>query len=207
METPTSGGTSPLHYEWLVSSDDTDYSLLASVDTYSYIPLTGTWYYKLQVTDSADAAVAVNSTAIDVKAGPDFSFTQGTTGHSIQWAITGTPGDGTYVIYRNGTSIASGSWSEGTNVTYSVDGLAVGNWSYTLVATNINGSSSGETIETVLPSSGLDVLTTEIIVVIVCVVAGVIVVVVIRRKKPIANGDKKKKENDSSNIESGEQYF
>ncbi len=72
----------------------------------------------------------------------DIPYEIGTTGHQISWTIT--QGSGTYVIYRNGASQQSGVWTNGDIKQINVDSLGVGNYNYTIVATNLGGSSQDE---------------------------------------------------------------
>ncbi|HME53434.1 MAG TPA: PQQ-binding-like beta-propeller repeat protein, partial [Candidatus Lokiarchaeia archaeon] len=75
------------------------------------------------------------------------SYCAGTTGHAISWAISG-PQNGTrsWTIYRDGTTVATGSWTSGTPVTVNVDGLAIGSYNYTIVASDGLGGTSNSTV-------------------------------------------------------------
>src|SRR5271157_3938054 len=60
---------------------------------------------------------------------------QGINGNTISWWIAeARTGTTSYTIYRNGTSIASGSWISGKPVTLNVDGLPIGSYNYTIIA-------------------------------------------------------------------------
>ncbi len=71
----------------------------------------------------------------------------GQTGNKIPWTLTdaGT-GVANYTVYRNGTAILMGSWTSGIPVDINVDGLAVGSYNYTIVATDGLGSSVRDTV-------------------------------------------------------------
>ncbi|MBN1216076.1 MAG: hypothetical protein JXA99_11635, partial [Candidatus Lokiarchaeota archaeon] len=65
-----------------------------------------------------------------INAPADISYQEGQTGNSIAWtAIDDNPT--TYTITRNGQQVASGSWSSGSPITISVDGLSAGTYTYT----------------------------------------------------------------------------
>ncbi|MCK4484377.1 MAG: hypothetical protein KAU89_06110, partial [Candidatus Thorarchaeota archaeon] len=67
----------------------------------------------------------------------DVEYGEGTDGHSIMWS----PNDfhpSHYVVYRNGTEIASASW-DGNSIIVEVDGLSVGLYNYTIVVYDTSG--------------------------------------------------------------------
>jgi hypothetical protein len=80
----------------------------------------------------------------------DIEYTAGQTGHVISWNIDG---QGTttqsYAITRNGTQVASGSWTDPGTVNYNVDGLDAGVYSIAIYASDNAGSVSDEVIVTV----------------------------------------------------------
>jgi hypothetical protein len=77
----------------------------------------------------------------------DISYNLGMTGNQISWTITdASTGTRSYTIYRDGSSIASGSWTSGTPVTKNVDGLAAGSYNYTIVAADGLGGSVQDTV-------------------------------------------------------------
>ncbi len=67
----------------------------------------------------------------------DITYTAGQAGNTISWTITdASTGTRSYIVYHNGTSIASGSWTSGVAVAKNVDGLAAGSYNYTIVASD-----------------------------------------------------------------------
>ncbi|MBN2153154.1 MAG: hypothetical protein JW839_17000 [Candidatus Lokiarchaeota archaeon] len=85
------------------------------------------------VQDSAVVTVLTN-TQPSITHPADITYAAGQTGNVISWTVTdATTGTRSYTIYRNGTSIASGTWSSGTPVAQNVDGLAPGGYNYTIV--------------------------------------------------------------------------
>ena len=85
----------------------------------------------------------------------DITYTVGQTGYSLSWTITdATTGTRYYTIYQDGYVMASGSWSSGTPVTRSVDGLLSGSYNFTIVATDgLGGSVQDSAVVTVLSNA------------------------------------------------------
>ncbi len=85
----------------------------------------------------------------------DISYEEGTTGNFIFW----TPSDTHpfhYVIYRNGTEVASDSW-DWIFIGINIDGLSVGVYNYTIVVYDTSGNYANDTvfvtvIETIEPT-------------------------------------------------------
>jgi len=77
----------------------------------------------------------------------DIMYTGGQTGNYIYWTITdaGTT-TRTYTIYVNGSSLTSGSWTSGTTIMRSVDGLSVGSYNYTIVVNDGLGLSAQDEV-------------------------------------------------------------
>jgi hypothetical protein len=74
----------------------------------------------------------------------DVTYEEGASGSIITW----TPSDinpATYTIYRNGTSIETGNW-DGSSLSINVDGLAVGTYNFTIVASDTNNISTRDTV-------------------------------------------------------------
>ncbi|HME52686.1 MAG TPA: PQQ-binding-like beta-propeller repeat protein [Candidatus Lokiarchaeia archaeon] len=84
----------------------------------------------------------------------DITYIGGCTGNNISWTITGkTTSNGSYTLHSNATPDVSGPWTSGTPVTNSIDGLMIGSYNYTIVATDANGGSVQDTvIVTVIPN-------------------------------------------------------
>ena len=62
----------------------------------------------------------------------DITYELGTVGHSISWLATDETAPGTYILYQDGTQVASGSWENNVAIIINIDGLEVGSYSYTL---------------------------------------------------------------------------
>jgi len=77
----------------------------------------------------------------------DLQYFLSQTGNSISWTVTDlNVGLASYTIYRNDSLIASGPWTSGLPVTRNVDGLAIGSYNYTIVATDGLGGSVQDTV-------------------------------------------------------------
>jgi hypothetical protein len=80
----------------------------------------------------------------------DGGYTEGQTGFVISWSIDGQGTTSqTYTISRNGTQVASGSWNDPGTITYPVNGLAAGVYSFLLHASDNVGFVEDEVIVTV----------------------------------------------------------
>ncbi len=63
------------------------------------------------------------------------AYYQGTIGNWIAWNVTGnTNYNPTYALYRNGSPLGNSSWSSGQTLNFTIDGLAIGTYNYTLAA-------------------------------------------------------------------------
>lgn len=119
---------------------------------YWHIPSTipTDYYYQINITslsvnDSGTYFSIIGNPTITQPA--DITYNQGATGNSISWTIKDTSiGVTGYTVYRNGTSVATSSWTNNTAVTITIDGLAAGSYNYTIVATNGRGGSSSDTV-------------------------------------------------------------
>jgi hypothetical protein len=90
---------------------------------------------------------------------PDIAYVAGTAGHMISWTCTDLNPD-CYQLYRDGVLILSGSWTSGLE--YSVDGLAVGSYSYTVMFYDCAGNFVTDTVlVTVSSSTGSNTGTTS----------------------------------------------
>lgn len=84
----------------------------------------------------------------------DITYGQGQTGNTISWTITGITAGLTknYSIYRDTTLMATGNWTSGNPVTYSVDGLALGTYNITIIAQDGIVANGNDTVKvTVVP--------------------------------------------------------
>jgi PKD repeat protein len=88
-----------------------------------------------------------------VSAPADKAYMVGTVGNTITWVATDpTVGITTYVVSRNGTNFASGTWIPGANITVNIDGLALGSYGITItVSDGLGGNSMDSVTLTVIP--------------------------------------------------------
>ncbi len=121
-----------------------------SIGSYNYTVI-ATDGYGGSVQDTVIVNVIANQ-APTITHPADITYTGGYTGYYITWTITDA-GTGTraYTIYVNGSSLISGSWTSGSSLSRNVDGLAIGSYNYTIVATDgLGGSVQDEVIVNVL---------------------------------------------------------
>lgn len=136
-----------------------------------------TGYYDLILDKwSGNVAPAITSPA-------DIPYVASTTGHSISWTITDdTTGRTSYMIYRNGTRVSNGTWSSGVAVSINVDGLGIGKYNYTIVASDgVGGSVQDTVLVTVTPATNTEFLLLLILVIIIAII--IIVILVLLEKK------------------------
>lgn len=69
----------------------------------------------------------------------------GDTGNEAQWQLW-DENPANFSIYRNGTGIANGTYTNGQLINQSLDGLALGLWNFTLFANDTNGNSNTSTV-------------------------------------------------------------
>lgn len=67
------------------------------------------------------------------------------TGNNISWTATDANA-GTYRIVKNGTQVANGTWTSGTAIPYNIDAYGVGDYNFTMVATDAFGNWIAETV-------------------------------------------------------------
>ena len=145
----TIGGSMPLVYQW--SFGDGSANSTVQNQTHRYIAL-GEYTVALTVTD-ADGDVSVAHTTIFVKdtivptliAPLDITYEQGTVNHNINWTATDINPD-IYIIYKDNVEIASDNWDSNSPITISVDGLAPGEYNYTIVVYDEFSNSVQDTV-------------------------------------------------------------
>jgi hypothetical protein len=96
----------------------------------------------ISVSDSAIITVT-DSTNPSLGHPVDVIYEYGTTGHSIVWSVSDLYPD-EYVIYREGISIMSDAWTAGS-ITLDIDGLAIGEYNYTIKMSDTTGNSAVDT--------------------------------------------------------------
>jgi hypothetical protein len=112
----------------------------------------GDYNFKLVVYDSSmnNAADEVRINIIDVAAPSvigysDLEYVVGTTGNILEWScIDNHPGS--YIVYQDSTVHAGGIWSNSENITAYIDGLAVGEYNFTIVVSDDSGNMASDTV-------------------------------------------------------------
>ncbi len=119
-----------------------------------------------------------------------------TTYHNVSWTITDATTRATsYTIYRNGTSIGSGTWIDGLVVTIDINSLATGFYNFTIFASDgFGGTGTSTVFVTVSTSPPLSPSATptpaEIVAIVAIVVAGCLVVALVAQWKQRRNPSK-----------------
>jgi hypothetical protein len=75
----------------------------------------------------------------------DITYSEGETSNIISWTATDLNA-ATYVITRNGTEVDTGSWVSGTAITFDVDGLAEGVYTFTIEVIDQKGNTASDTV-------------------------------------------------------------
>ncbi|MHA2255070.1 MAG: LVIVD repeat-containing protein [Candidatus Heimdallarchaeaceae archaeon] len=70
----------------------------------------------------------------------DIIYNEGDTGNSIIWIATDN-NPATYVVYREGVQVDTNSWTSGSSIVISVDGLTAASYNYTIVVFDEAGNS------------------------------------------------------------------
>jgi predicted phosphodiesterase len=100
----------------------------------------GTTVYEFSV-----ASVAADIYAPIITPSDDITMNVSTTGNVISWTVTDAYPDD-YEIKKDGTSVASGSWTSGTAITYTIDELALGTYTFEITANDASGNSASDTV-------------------------------------------------------------
>lgn len=137
-----------------VSVKSGDWNTSVETITVSVDGLTvGTYNYTIVATDvgsnmAVDTVYVIvyDGTSPTIDSPPDISYDEGATGYSITW----DPSDAnpvSYVIYKDGVPVKSGAWnSSSETISISVDGLAVGSYTYVLEVTDIGFLTASDTV-------------------------------------------------------------
>ena len=122
------------------------------------------WHNFTIVVDDGLGSTATNQVwvfvqlAPSITSPPDIAFVVGTTGHVITWTVTdATTASTTYTITKSGTQVDQGPWAPGTGITFILDGLAQGDYEFTITVDDGYGGTASDTVLVrVLPASGPD---------------------------------------------------
>ncbi|HME53611.1 MAG TPA: hypothetical protein VKM55_15400 [Candidatus Lokiarchaeia archaeon] len=115
----------------------------------------GSYNYTMESTNSIsdrslDTVIVTVVNPLTVTHPSDIDYYHGNTGNFINWTLTFADWlaiQASYVVYQNGTSVASGNWqSFSHNVNYSVDGLLIGSYNFTIVARDPYGDAIDDTV-------------------------------------------------------------
>jgi parallel beta-helix repeat protein len=73
------------------------------------------------------------------------TFFEGTTGNTLTWNATDI-NPATYIIYQNGSVVASGTWTSGIEIVYNLDNISFGVHNFTLVVSDLKGNTATGTV-------------------------------------------------------------
>jgi parallel beta-helix repeat protein len=112
----------------------------------------GEYNYTLVVYDISGNSVSdavmidvVDTTNPSLDNPDDITYECGSTGNNIAWSSMDLKPD-SYEVYRNGTLVDSGNWS-GSIIQISIDGLALGHYSYNIVVFDTSGNTASDSVE------------------------------------------------------------
>ncbi|MHA2032150.1 MAG: hypothetical protein ACW99Q_22495, partial [Candidatus Kariarchaeaceae archaeon] len=112
----------------------------------------GVYNFTIVVVDKSanSASDTVLVTVIDnasptLTAPADVIYSEGATGNSIEWTGTDLHA-GTYLIYQNGSQVASNGWTSGIPISYDIDGLLKDIYNYTIVIIDTSGNQDIDTV-------------------------------------------------------------
>nr|MDO8085002.1 DUF4145 domain-containing protein [Candidatus Sigynarchaeum springense] len=90
----------------------------------------------------------------DITRPGNLTYTHGISGNNISWIVTDNGINITsYTIVRNGTVVGSGTWINGTSVSIAIDGLAIGQYNYTIIADDGLGGMVQDTVLVVVTNA------------------------------------------------------
>ncbi len=119
--------------------------------------VTGSYTYLINASDGLgmhvedEVTVTVTNTPPSITTPADFPYSFGAAGNSIAWTVTDTNvGITSFVILRNSSAFAVGTWTPGVPISISVDGLSLGTHVFQVDASDgLGGSVQDEVIVTV----------------------------------------------------------
>jgi len=121
-----------------------DYSFDASMSDYtdnSQITI----YYQGELVWGTEPSIGPISDPPTINSPANINYEEGDTGNSITWTAT-DDNPTIYTITRDGTQIDSGSWSSGSPIIVSVDGLSSGTYTYTCIVSDGNGQTDSDSV-------------------------------------------------------------
>ncbi|KKN08829.1 hypothetical protein LCGC14_1052760 [marine sediment metagenome] len=87
-----------------------------------------------------------SETEVPVLTSPvDITYEESTTGHKIIWTAADTNPD-TYLVYKDGVEVDSGSWTSSVSITINVDSLTIGSYNYTIVVLDVYDNSATDMV-------------------------------------------------------------
>jgi hypothetical protein len=115
--------------------------------------LVGTYSYVLEVTDIGSntetdtvAVIVSDGTAPIIDSPADIQYDEGVSGYSLIWDPTDLNPQN-YTIYRDGLVVKSGLWNASIEtISISVDGLAMGSYSYMIVVGDVGLNTESDTV-------------------------------------------------------------
>jgi hypothetical protein len=96
---------------------------------------------------SSDTVIlSVTDSVLPVVSEPiNLEIDEGSTGNNIVWdASDNNPL--TYIVYKDGTLYETDTWTSGSSIVVSVDGLSAGEYNFTIVVSDIAGNLAKDTV-------------------------------------------------------------
>ncbi|MCY3414012.1 MAG: right-handed parallel beta-helix repeat-containing protein [Candidatus Heimdallarchaeota archaeon] len=127
---------------------DTAIQFSLNLDSYTL----GTYIFTLYVFDMSNNSITdtvvlsvVDTVSPSVLDTSDTTITETSTGNTISWTATDTNA-GTYTIYKDSSPIDSGSWTSGLAITFDIDGLGLGVFTYQITFYDTSSNSASDTV-------------------------------------------------------------
>ena len=95
---------------------------------------------------SDSVVVTVTDNVMPILTSPsDVIYSEGDTGNNIIWIATDN-NPASYIVYREGVQVETNSWTSGSSIVISVDGLAAASYNYTIVVFDEVGNSAKDEV-------------------------------------------------------------
>ena len=99
--------------------------------------------------DQVDVTV-IDGTIPNIDSPANVTYSEGSTSYSITWDPTDAH-PSSYIIYREGIPVKSGTWNISIEtITVSVNGLTVGTYNYTIIATDVGSNTAVDTVHVIV---------------------------------------------------------